>query len=371
MERGNTVQKAAKHPLADVPEGKLESLNALQAAFRLDARPGKADLMCGVYQTRGGKSYVLPSVKLAREKLFNDSNWEHEYPSSHLGEAEFRNTSARLLFGEQSSVLMENRLSSMQALGASGACHMGARFLKMHYGPYKSNPERKVYIPRETWVNHPNVFQDVRFDTAGLPYYNFVTHRFDFKQFDDALKQIPTQSIIVLQVCGNNPTGCDPSPDEWQQLAHTFKAMNHFAFLDLSYPGFATGNVADDCAPIRLFVDIDIPFLVAVTYGKCFGLYGERVGHLCMPMPTAESAVRADQQMKLLARAETGAQPRFGAKLVSITLGDSSLKKIWEEDLRGLAQDLMDRRKTLKSELLKHDTLRDWSFVTNQTGMFL
>jgi hypothetical protein len=39
----------------------------------------------------------------------------------------------------------------MQALGASGACHMGAKFLKIHYGPYKSNPERKVYIPRETW----------------------------------------------------------------------------------------------------------------------------------------------------------------------------------------------------------------------------
>lgn len=90
-----------------------------------------------------------------------------------------------------------------------------------------------------------------------------------------------------------------------------------------------------------------------------------------MPMPTAESAVRADQQMKLLARAETGAQPRFGAKLVSIILGDASLKKVWEEDLRDLAQDLMDRRKTLKSELLKHDALRDWSFVTNQTGMFL
>jgi aspartate aminotransferase len=211
----------------------------------------------------------------------------------------------------------------------------------------------------------------LQFETAELPYYNFDTYRFDFKRFDDALKQIPAQSIIVLQVCGNNPTGCDPSPEEWQQVAQTFKAMQHFAFLDLSYPGFVTGNVADDCAPIRLFVNSGIPLLVAVTYGKSFGLYGERVGHLCVPMPTKESAVRADQQMKLLARAETGAQPRFGAKLVSIILGDASLKRVWEEDLRGLAQDLMDRRKTLKSELLKHDALRDWSFVTNQTGMFL
>ena len=39
----------------------------------------------------------------------------------------------------------------MQALGASGACHMGALFLKLHYGPWKAGAPKRVYIPAEIW----------------------------------------------------------------------------------------------------------------------------------------------------------------------------------------------------------------------------
>ena len=126
-----------------------------------------------------------------------------------------------------------------------------------------------------------------------------------------------------------------------------------------------------DCSPIRLMVDAGVPFLLAVTYGKSFGIYGERVGHLCIPMPTAQATIRAEQQMKLLARAETGAQPRFGARLVSNILGNPDLKKIWEADLRELFQDLVERRNALHGEMTKESILGDWSFVKKQTGMFL
>jgi len=40
----------------------------------------------------------------------------------------------------------------MQALGASGACHMGALFLKLNYGPWQAaGADRRVYIPVESW----------------------------------------------------------------------------------------------------------------------------------------------------------------------------------------------------------------------------
>ncbi|KAF2126173.1 PLP-dependent transferase [Dothidotthia symphoricarpi CBS 119687] len=371
LKYGNRMQEEVAHPLGNVPEGKLESLNALQAQFTNDPRPDKADLMCGVYQTQEGNPYVLPSVKLARQMLFDDPEWEHEYPASHLGEAPFRDMSARLLFGETSQIIKEKRIASMQTLGGSGACHMGARFLRMHYEPYQSNVRGKVYIPSETWVNHPNVFQAAGFETASLPYYDSSTHAFNFNGLDEALRQIPSQSIIVLQVCGNNPTGCDPSAEEWQCLAQTFLTKQHLAFLDLSYPGFVSGSVAEDCMPIRLFTEVGVPLLLATTYGKAFGLYGERVGHLCVPLPTAQAAARVEQQMKLMAREETGAQPRFGAKLVANILGSPRLKMVWEEDLRGLAQDLAARRESLKRELIKQNAPGEWGFVTSQVGMFL
>ncbi|KAK1139078.1 Aspartate aminotransferase/Glutamic oxaloacetic transaminase AAT2/GOT1 [Aspergillus melleus] len=329
----------AAHPFANVPQAELESLNALQGQFNDDTRSHKADLMRGIYQTKDGSPYVFPSVKMARQMLFDDPEWEHEYPASHLG--------------------------------GSGACHMGARFLRKHNEPYESDPERSVYIPAESWVNHPNIFHNAGFSTITLPYYDSFTHSFDFDAFNDALKSAPSQSIVVLQVCGNNPTGCDPSTEQWQRLAQTFRAKQHFAFFDLSYPGFASGSVAKDCMPIRIFDKVGIPLLVAATYGKMLGLYGERVGYLCVSLPTAEAAVRCEQQMKLLARAETGAQPRFGARLVSNILGTPRLKVQWEEDIYRLADDLADRRKKLKIELLRGNSDHDWEFATSQTGMFL
>lgn len=41
--------------------------------------------------------------------LIDDPNWEHEYPTSHLGEARFRDLSARLLFGDDNQIISEKR----------------------------------------------------------------------------------------------------------------------------------------------------------------------------------------------------------------------------------------------------------------------
>ena len=135
--------------------------------------------------------------------------------------------------------------------------------------------------------------------------------------------------------------------------------------------GFVTGDAEQDCEPIRKFMEADIPLLVAATYGKAFGLYGERVGHLCVTAPSSEIVSRIEKQMKLMARAETGAMPRFGALIVSTILADAELKRIWKADLREVARQLRDRRIKLKQALEKMGTPGDWRFITEQEGMFL
>lgn len=135
--------------------------------------------------------------------------------------------------------------------------------------------------------------------------------------------------------------------------------------------GFVTGEAEEDCEPIRKFVKAGIPLLVAATYGKAFGLYGERVGHLCVTAPNSEVASRIEKQMKLMARAETGAMPRFGALIVSTILGDAELKRAWEADLREIARQLRERRAMLKQALEKMGAPGDWKFITEQKGMFL
>ena len=196
-------------------------------------------------------------------------------------------------------------------------------------------------------------------------------HGVDATTLNAAINGLPLESIVVLQVCGNNPTGCDPSRLEWDTIVKTFISRKHFAFLDISYMGFVSGEAEEDCEPIRKFVEAGIPLLVAATYGKAFGLYGERVGHLCVTAPNSEVASRMETQMKLMARAETGAMPRFGALVVSTILGDAELKRVWEADLREIARRLRDRRVSLRKALKGMGAPGDWKFVTEQKGMFL
>ena len=204
-------------------------------------------------------------------------------------------------------------------------------------------------------VNHANVFQYEGLNTASLPYYDNTNHKVNAAALIDAISALPDYSIVVLQVCGNNPTGCDLTSSEWSDLASIFIEHSHFAFLDVAYMGFVTGDAEIDCTPIHLFAERGVSLLVAATYGKCFGLYGKRVGHLCITAPNAHIATRLEDQMKLLARAETGAQPRFRARIVSTILGDKMLKEQWKKDLTCIARQLFKRRLRLKQALKKLD----------------
>jgi aspartate aminotransferase len=214
------------------------------------------------------------------------------------------------------------------------------------------------------------VFQSVGLQTETLPWYNRATGSLDSAALLAAIQRLPAQSVVVLQTVGNNPTGCDPSPDEWAQLTQALAAGHHFAFLDVAYPGFVSGCFAQDCAPIRRLAAAGVPLMVAASFGKAFGLYGERVGLLAVPVPGEDLARRVERQMKRLARAETGAQPAFGAAIVETILTDGRLRAVWEDDLRGMAEQMRERRERLCGELERLRSPHDWRFVVEQVGMF-
>lgn len=270
---------------------------------------------------------------------------------------------------------------------------MGAMFLKQHYGPLSGTQGGpRVFIPQESWgttaarpppddleegkrligllANHHGVFRHVGLETACLPWYHHESQSLDIDSLLSAIHRLPLRSVIVLQTAGQNPTGFDPSPSDWQKLSDALVRGGHLAFLDAAYPGFVSGDFETDCAPIRLFAAAGIPILLAATYGKAFGLYGERVGLLSVTMPSADTAYRAVGQMKLLARAETGAQPAFGAAIIQTILGDPQLRRNWESDLGHMAGEMKSRRRSLLDELERLGTPGDWSFLVKQAGMF-
>ena len=62
------------------------------------------------------------------------------------------------------------------------------------------------------------------------------------------------------------------------------KKQNLIPFFDFAYQGFKK-SVDDDAFPIRYFISQGHELLVANSFAKNFGLYGERVGTLSAVFP--------------------------------------------------------------------------------------
>jgi aspartate aminotransferase len=64
------------------------------------------------------------------------------------GHPEFTRAAAALLFGEDSPVLSQNRVATVQTVSGTGANHLGALFAQRYY---RFNGDRKVYVSDPTW----------------------------------------------------------------------------------------------------------------------------------------------------------------------------------------------------------------------------
>jgi len=42
-------------------------------------------------------------------------------------------------------------------------------------------------------------------------------------------------SIVLLHTCAHNPTGVDPTPEEWHEIAKVMKENNLFPYFDTAY----------------------------------------------------------------------------------------------------------------------------------------
>ncbi|KAL6892074.1 aspartate aminotransferase [Trichoderma evansii] len=359
---------ALEHPFEHIAEGQLETGSTLQALYLEDPHPDKVNLLQGAYEADVGRPFVPQSVILARKKLLQDTGWNHDY-LPFLGAPGLLKAGEELFFGLKASPATLQLIASMQAVGATGAIHMGARFLKAHYPAWQQS-DCAIYLAKDTWANHCNVFQTLGIQAVDLPYYNASTKSLDWSRYREAIEGLPPRSVILLQTAAHNPTGCDPTPEQWQELIQIFVARNYFAFLDSSYLGLVSGDAEEDASVIRMFQAAGVPLLLAATFGKTFGLYGERVGMLSIVAPNSEVRGRIRKQMALLIRSETGASPAFGARVVQEILGDYKIRAAWEQDIKAIAVDLKHRRQMLRDELELLETPGNWEFLTRQAGMF-
>jgi aspartate aminotransferase len=258
-----------------------------------------------------------------------------------------------------------DRLAVTQTISGTGALRVGAEFLHRWY-----SGEKSIRLPTPSWANHKAVFNDSRLTAFNYRYYNKDTIGLDFEGLIADLREAPQGSAILFHACAHNPTGVDPTPEQWKQISTVMKEMSHITFFDMAYQGFASGNADKDAFAVRQFVEDGHQILLAQSFAKNMGLYGERVGVFSVVGLDAEEAARIESQLKIIVRPMYSNPPIHGARLAGTILNDPALYEQWLGEVKGMADRIITMRALLKENLEKLGSKHDWSHVTSQIGMF-
>ncbi|KAF7724992.1 Aspartate aminotransferase, cytoplasmic [Apophysomyces ossiformis] len=347
-----------------VPQAPPDVIFHLTAQYKADTDPRKINVGVGAFRTDEQKPYVLPVVKKADAILFNDDTLDHEYlPIAGL--PSYTGAAAKLILGENSPAIQENRVAAVQTISGTGANHTGAAFLAAHY-----TKSRKCYISRPTWANHRNIFTMLGFEVEEYPYWDPKTRGLDYDGMRQTMLDAPEGSIFIVHACAHNPTGVDPTQEQWKGIAEVMRAKNHFPFFDCAYQGFASGDLDRDAWAVRYFVDQGFELFVAQSFAKNFGLYGERAGNLTIVAKSSEEAKKVFSQFEKLQRSEISNPPAYGSRIVDIVLNDPALYSEWKENLRYMSNRIISMRKALFEKLQELQTPGTWNHIVDQIGMF-
>lgn len=329
--------------------------------FRADDRPHKINLGIGVYKDETGNTPVLTSVKKAEQYLL-----ENEQSKNYLGIdglPDFARCTQELLFGAESSLIEAGRARTAQTPGGTGALRIAADFLATQ------TPVKRVWVSNPSWPNHKNVFHAAGLEVCEYPYYDAESHSLDFDALLAALENAQAGDVVLFHGCCHNPTGIDPTAQQWQKLAQMSQQKGWLPLFDFAYQGFARG-LDEDAEGLRIFAAAHQELLVASSYSKNFGLYNERVGALTLVAADASTADTAFSQVKYTIRANYSNPPAHGASVVATILGTPTLRTIWEQELTDMRQRIQRMRQLFVNTLTEKGAAGDFSFIIQQNGMF-
>jgi len=352
---------------ANIPEAPADPILNTTKMFNDDKDPRKINLGVGAYRTEDGKPYVLDVVREAEEEVLKELGTGNNKEYSTIdGPADLQQLCRDLIFGECAAV-SENRVSSLQALSGTGALRIVAEFVKTHL-PAEAH---EIWCSDPTWGNHPAIFAKAGLTPKVYPYWNAETKGINIEGMLECLRTQATEgSMVLLHACAHNPTGVDPTREQWAEIARVMKERRLIPLMDSAYQGYASGDLDFDAWATRFFVEQGFEFFMCQSFAKNLGLYGERIGCVHIVCSTAEQAKCVGSQMKLVIRPMYSSPPKHGALLVVKVLGNPERLAKWKVELKAMADRILEVRALLRKGLEEKGTAGSWNHVTDQIGMF-
>ncbi|KAL4870434.1 hypothetical protein BDV12DRAFT_184450 [Aspergillus spectabilis] len=352
-----------------------DEIFALNRAYTDDDYPQKVNLGVGVYRTNEGKPWPLPSVQEAEKQLAaEDDLFRHEYTAIE-GDRAFLPLARDLMFGFDAQSPSEEqeaakaRIGTVQTVAGTGANHLGAIFLAHHMKP------RTVWQSNPSWANHITIWELAGVPRKTYPYYSAATRSFDFSGMISTLESEAQEGdVVLLHACAHNPTGLDPTKDQWKSIIDLCERKRLFPFFDSAYQGFASGSAAEDAWAVRYVLNEkpNMEMCVAQSFSKNFGLYGQRVGafHYVLNQGSESLCDTVVVNLCHLIRSEYSMGPTAGCSIVKKILTSPELTAQWHEDLKVMSSRIISMRKALYDELIRLETPGTWKHIVEQNGMF-
>ncbi len=332
----------------------------LTEAFKKDPRENKMNLGVGVYQNEQGVTPVMECVKQAEKQLLDTEKSKGYLPITGL--PEYGRFARELIFGAGSDLVDGGRAVSCHCPGGTGALRIGCDFIR------QQNVAGTIWISDPTWANHYQIATSACLKFERYPYYDRQSHSLALDRMLETLSQAREGDAVLLHACCHNPTGVDPTPEQWEKIAAFLEEKKLLPFVDFAYQGLGHG-LDEDATGLRIIASRCKEMLVASSFSKNFSLYNERVGVLTVVSADRDTAQKVLSQLKISVRSSLSNPPAHGEKIVVTVLSDKALKAKWEEELKEIRERILKMRKILVQKLTEAG-LPEYKFFTEQNGMF-
>ncbi|SFH65926.1 aromatic amino acid transaminase [Albimonas pacifica] len=340
-----------------LPKAEPDAILALMARFREDPRTDKIDLGVGVYRDETGATPIFRAVQAAEERLVAAQTTKTYVGLP--GDLKF----CRLLGEELLGRPLASESAMVQAAGGSGALYILAAFIR------RAAPATRVWLPTPTWPNHPNLFRGAGLALGDYPWLDRAGRALDFAAAAEALEKLGPGDAVLLHACCHNPTGVDPTPEQWAEIGAIAARRGWLPVFDMAYAGFGD-DWERDCAGMRTVIGRVPEALMAASCSKNFGLYRERAG--AVYAHTAEPSRRqaAQDGLEAVTRMVYSMPPDHGGALVRAVLEDADLAADWRAELTAMRERINANRRALAEALAARPGGQGWGFIAEQRGIF-
>lgn len=346
---------------ANLPLLPADPILGLSIAYQQDTNPAKVDLGVGVYKDDAGLTQIMAAVSIAeRLRLERETSKAYTNPAGNLSANE---AVTHLILGQQNPVIEQGRVRTIQTPGGCGALRVAAELIQ------RAKPGACIWVSTPTWANHIPLLGSAGLQLREYPYYDYTSHSIDFEAMLACLRQVPAGDLVLLHACCHNPSGADLSREQWGQIADLALERGFVPFIDMAYQGFGEGLEEDSYGPRLLAASLP-EVVIASSYSKNFGLYRERAGSLTLVFADKAQADAGMSQLLSVTRALYSMPPAHGSAIIDIILHSEELTRLWRDELTQMRERIANLRTQLVSSLNQLQSVRDFSFIACERGMF-